>query len=139
MDNFTELLEMVLPEWTLKYFNLVGADIAENDGKKLITVMLEEKNELPEIPIEHRWKKIQSKGFKNLLVDDFPIRWKKVVIKLKRRVWKIEWVGELLKKDIPILFPWTKLEKEFADFLKDRDRKRAYRNFYDSKNLQAQS
>ena len=68
-------------------------------------------------------------------MDDFPIRGKKVVIKLKRRVWKIEWVNELLKKDIPILFPWTKLEKEFADFLKDRDRKRAYRNFYDSKNL----
>ena len=116
MDNFTELLEMVLPEWTLKYFNLTGSSIKENDWIKLITVILEEKNELPEIPIEHRWKK--------------------VVIKLKRRVWKIEWASELLKKDIPILFPWTKLEKEFADFLKDGDRKRAYRNFYDSKNLQ---
>lgn len=68
-------------------------------------------------------------------MDDFPIRWKKVVIKIKRRIWKIEWVNELLKKEIPILFPWTKLEKEFADFLKEWDWKGAYRNFYNSEDI----
>ena len=86
MENFTQLLEIVLPEWTLKHFNLVKSGMEEYSWKKLITVILEEKNILPDIPIEHRWKRIKSKGFKNLLVDDFPIRGKKVVIKVKRRV-----------------------------------------------------
>jgi hypothetical protein len=39
---------------------------------------------------------------------------------LRRRVWQIEGVRELYRKQIPeIIFPGTKLNREFADFLKE--------------------
>jgi hypothetical protein len=36
-----------------------------------------------------------------------------------RRSWEIEGTNCLLKRDIQICFPGTKLEKEFASFLKE--------------------
>jgi len=70
-------------------------------------------------------------------VDDFPVRWRRVKLYLRRRVWQIQEtdlnhntkpVWPLIKNDIPIVFPNTRLNKEFADFLKDTDRARA--NWY---------
>lgn len=135
MEKYLEFLEMVLPEGTLKYFNLVNSNIEKSDFWKTITIILEEKNVLPELSEEYRWRNIVSKWFKDFLVDDFPIRGKKVVIKIRRRVWKVDWVDKLLKRDIPIVFPWTKLENEFALFLKGWDRQRAYRNINSGKNI----
>jgi hypothetical protein len=38
---------------------------------------------------------------------------------LKRRCWKFEGVEKWLKREIDICAPGTKLEKEFANFLKE--------------------
>ncbi len=132
MNNFKELVEVFLPEGMLDYFYFVKVE--KKDG--VITIDLEEKEDLPEIPIENKGKRITSKGFKSILVEDFPVRGKKVQLRIKRRVWKIEGVKELIKKDIPITHPNTKLEKEFGVFLKRRDRDRASRNIKNSKDLQ---
>ena len=40
---------------------------------------------------------------------------------LKRRSWKFEGVDKWLKREIDICVSGTKLEKEFADFLKEFD------------------
>ena len=131
MENYKEMLSIFLPEDIFDYFDIKSVRTIDS----IITVRLEENAWTPEIPKEHRGKKIVSKGFKDFLVDDFPVRGKRVKLHLRRRVWKIEGVKELLKRDIPIVFPNTKLDKDFALFLKDADRARASRDLENSKNL----
>jgi hypothetical protein len=118
MEKLQELAELLLPEGVLEYFDYAGY---KKEGKE-ITITLVEKNTVPKLPEAHREKSIRQKGFKDLTINDFPIRGKKVQLLLRRRVWQIEGVSELYKKEIPeIIFPGTKLEKEFADFLKGGD------------------
>lgn len=140
LENYKEILGFFLPEWILDYFDC-------NSVEKLdwiLNIKLTEKNNLNNL-IEtsnlSKNQKIVSKWFKDFLVDDFPVRWRRVRLKLKRRVWQIQELDStklsnkeykpvwwLIKRDIPITFPNTKLNKEFADFLKDADRARA--NWY---------
>ncbi len=117
MQDYKEMLEFFLPKGLLDYFKIINVRRLENS----IIVRLEENEDVPEIPKEHRGKKVISKGFKDFLVEDFPVRGNKVTLELRRRVWKIEGVTNLLKRDIPVTFPNTKLQKEFALFLKDAD------------------
>ena len=109
-----ELLSFFLPEGTLEWFDVVGG----TKTKTQITVILEEKN-IPPITEEIKGKKIKSKGFKNISVNDFPIRGRKVTLIFRRRYWQVEGESELLKRDILLCASGTQLEKEFADFLKE--------------------
>lgn len=110
-----EFLEPFLPEGIFEWFNLKQIERSEQG----VRIVFEEKNTVPEIPAEHRGKKIISKGFKELLVDDFPIRGRKAELLFLRRVWQIEGVKNLLTRPIELCAPGTKLEKEFAAFLKE--------------------
>ncbi len=114
MSDYKDLVEIVLPEGTLEYFECVKAE--KND--KQINITLEEKYVIPEIPPGCERRRITSKGFSNLWVEDFPIRGRKVTLLIRRRIWRFEGIDSLLKREIPIIFPGTKLEKEFAGFLK---------------------
>jgi hypothetical protein len=131
MNNSKEILSVFLPEGVLDYFDCLNARVVDN----VIMVRLQEKECVPEIPKEHYGKKIVSKGFRDISVEDFPVRGKKVNLLVRRRIWKIEGVKELLKRDLPITFPNTKLQKEFAVFLKGGDRKRTSGNFTSSENI----
>ncbi len=113
-----DLLSLFLPKGILEWFIVKNI---EQHGET-VRVTFEEKNLVPEIPEKHRGKKISSKGFKELLVDDFPIRGRKTELLFLRRSWEIEGVEERLKRNISLCAPGTKLEKEFADFLKEMDR-----------------
>lgn len=115
----TDLLETFFPEGILKWFAVKDFEKSEEE----IKITFEEKNITPELPEEYRGKKLISKGFKKIVVNDFPIRGRKTELIFLRRVWKIKGVDKLLKRDIGICAPGTKLEKEFADFLKDFHRK----------------
>ena len=115
---YEEFIEPFLPNGILKWFILKKVE----KNERTVRLTFEEKNIVPEIPEEHRGKKIISKGFKKIIVDDFPIRGRKTELIFLRRVWQIEGVKELLKKDIQLHADGTKLEKEFADFLKELDR-----------------
>jgi len=44
-----------------------------------------------------------------------------VILLLRRRIWKIEGVKKLFKNDLLLIMQGTKLEKEFAAFLKEID------------------
>lgn len=102
-------IECVLPEGSLKWFDVVKSKMDDND----IKVVLEEKN-IP--PTE---EKVKSKGFRPITITDFPIRGRRTLLTFKRRIWQIESIKKLLKRDIKISFPGTQLEQEFADFLKE--------------------
>lgn len=111
----TDLLHYFLPEGILEWF--IVKDIERRKGK--MRIIFEEKNIVPEIPEAYRGKNVISKGFKELFIDDFPIRGRKTELLFLRRSWEIEGVNKRLKRDIKISAEGTKLEKEFADFLKE--------------------
>jgi len=115
MNN--NLIEFFLPEGITEWFEI--KNIERNDKKVRIT--LEEKNIVPEIPEEYKGMQIISKGFNELLIDDFPIRGKKSELLVLRRSWEIKGVGKRLKRNLSLYAKGTRLEKEFADFLKELD------------------
>ena len=124
MDKIKELIEIFLPEGIMEYFEYTGYARKSREEVKPygeITIILEEKNVVPKIPEEYRDRKIRQKGFKEIRVDDFPVRGRKVKLLLKRRVWQIEGTEEIFRKEIMTTYPGTKLEKEFAAFLKGGD------------------
>jgi hypothetical protein len=110
----TDFLECFLPNGALDWFEV--KNIEKTNDK--VRIRLEEKNLVPEIPEEHRGKRIVSKGFTELLIDDFPIRGRKTELLFLRRSWEIEGTGRRLRREIDLCADGTKLEKEFADFLK---------------------
>jgi hypothetical protein len=110
-----ELLTAMLPEGILEWFDIKKVE----KNNRVVRITLEEKSVVPPLPKEHRGKKVVSKGFKRITVDDFPIRGRKGELIFLRRVWEIADSDELLKRKIDICAEGTKLEKEFADFLKD--------------------
>jgi len=114
----TNPLEFFLPEGTLEWFDIKNI---EKTSEKM-RIILEEKNIVPKIPEEHRGKRVISKGFSELLIDDFPIRGRKTELLFLRRSWEIEGTSKRLKRNIRLCAEGTKLEKEFADFLKELDR-----------------
>lgn len=74
----------LLPEGTLDYF--IISDVKESSSE--IVIYLEEKNE---IPSEYSDMKVESKGFYGpVVVQDFPVRGKKLFLNIRRRRWIIK-------------------------------------------------
>ncbi len=118
MENLKELAELLLPQGILDYFDYKSYETEDEE----IIITLVEKNTVPKLPEQYKSREIRQKGFKQITVNDFPVRGKKVQLLLRRRVWQIQGVKELYKKEIPeVIFPGTRLEKKFADFLKEGD------------------
>ena len=111
-----DLLWAMLPEGLEEFFDLTEF---KKDGSRF-RIVLTEKNTVPsDIPMEYRGKKIINTTLDNFFLDDFPIRGRKAEILLKRRSWKFEGIKRMFRRGIPLCAPGTKLEKEFADFLKE--------------------
>ena len=117
MGNYKDLVEIMLPEGLLNSFDYKGISKSPDSYK----ITLEQKNKFPKLPVEYSDKQVTSKGFKNITINDFPLRGRKVILLLRRRVWKIEGVKKLFKNDLSLTLRGTKLEKEFAAFLKGID------------------
>jgi len=111
----TGVMEFFLPMDSLTWF-----DIVDGVGdKKTIHITLEEKNN-PPVPPEYKNHKIKSKGFRDITISDYPIRGRTALLTFRRRSWEVENSNVRLKREIKLVAPGTLLEKEFADFLKDR-------------------
>ncbi len=116
-----ELLWSFLPEGLEGLFDVSGFE----KDKETIKIILTEKNILPaKLPEEYRGKKVINTVLNDIIINDFPIRGRMAAILLKRRSWKFEEVDKMLRRDINICNNGTKIEQEFADFLKELDRKR---------------
>jgi len=86
-----------------------------------------QKNNPPLTP-ELQNKTVESKGFKDITITDFPLRGRRLTLTFRRRYWHVEGEDSYLKRDIPLCAPGTQLSIEFADFLKDasRDKRRFF-------------
>ncbi|PIZ74418.1 hypothetical protein COY07_00630 [Candidatus Peregrinibacteria bacterium CG_4_10_14_0_2_um_filter_43_11] len=117
--NEHDLLWAMLPEGLEEFFESESFSKTENAFR----IILVERNVIPsDLPERYYGKKVINTIIKPITIDFFPIKGKKTDITLKRRIWKFEGIDEMFKRDIKLCAPGTKLEKEFADFLKELDR-----------------
>jgi hypothetical protein len=114
--NEHDLLWAMLPDGLQGFFDVESFQKTEN----AFHIILTEKNIIPsDLPEKYHGKKVVNTIVKPIVIDFFPIKGKKTDITLKRRIWKFEGADEMYRRDIKLCAPGTKLEKEFADFLKD--------------------
>ena len=104
---------LLLPEGTLDYFDLV--DVKESITE--IVIYLEEKNVVPE---KYVGQDTESKGFYDpVIVQDFPLRGKKVFLNIRRRRWILKKSNEYICRNCRMVAEGTRMTQDFASFLKE--------------------
>jgi hypothetical protein len=111
LESFFPLVEYLLPEFILTYFELTGVERSSD----VLHVYLEEKN----YETSDRSKvDLLSKGFlPETTIQDFPIRDKRVFLHVKRRRLLNSRTGKLEQRDWQEVASGTRMTKEFALFL----------------------
>lgn len=125
--SFVQLLRWFFPADLLDVFIVTSVRPVTNAKTKeeTLEITLEERNAPPVIPVEHRGKRVISKGFhRPIIVQDFPIRDRYCLLTIKRRRWEIEEVGMLERTLTFLPDGGLKLTTDFASFLKETDRTR---------------
>lgn len=107
-------LALFFPAHTLDWFDVVSV----LKTPTTMDVVLEEKN-IPPITERERGRHVESKGFTDISIQDFPIRGRRTTLTFRRRRWEVHGLLGLLKRDIALVWEGTQLEKEFAAFLKE--------------------
>ena len=108
------LASAVLPSAVLDYFEIVGLDMTATE----MYIRLDERMNKELSEDLH----FESKGFMpETSVTDFPIRDRKVILKIRRRRWTDIRTGKSfsLPIDLDIVARGTRYSKEFAAFLKE--------------------
>ena len=104
---------LLLPEGTLDYFNI--SDVKESSTE--IVIYLEEKNEVPK---EYSDSKVESKGFYDpVVVQDFPLRGKKVFLNIRRHRWVLKDENRYVSRNWKLVAQGSRMTQEFASFLKE--------------------
>lgn len=116
-DPAEDVFSLFLPEGVLQWFDVVSGTKTASE----LHIVLEEKN-APPITEETRNRHVESKGFTDITIQDFPVRGRKTILTFRRRYWKVDGCDKMLKRDIQLTWEGTQLEKEFALFLKERSR-----------------
>ena len=76
-----------------------------------------EKNEVPK---EYAGMKVESKGFyEPVVVQDFPIRGKKLFLNVRRRRWVVKDENRYVSRDWKLVAGGSRMTHEFASFLKE--------------------
>ena len=104
---------LLLPEGTLDYFDLVDVKESVNE----VVIYLEEKNIVPE---KYTDQDIESKGFYDpIIVQDFPLRGKKVFLNIRRRRWLLKKHNEYISSNWHMVAEGARMTQDFASFLKE--------------------
>ena len=105
--------KLLLPSRLLDYFTITKVE----ENQREIIIYLEEKNNLQE---ETSGIKIESKGFApSALVNDFPIRSRRLLLDIRRRRWINKETGEYIHRDLSIVADGTRMTQDLATFLKE--------------------
>jgi hypothetical protein len=106
-----QALSFFLPDNTFTFFDIVSSQKTDTD----LHITLEEKNS-PPLEARHQGMTVESKGFQDITIIDFPVRGRKTSLTFRRRRWQVG--DEIIKRTINIKSPGTSLEEEFGLFLK---------------------
>ena len=101
-----------------------SAKVMETSGYRLlkessteIVIYLEEKNE---VPGEYSSMQVESKGFyEPVVVQDFPIRDKKLFLNIRRRRWIVKDEGRYVSRNWKLVAEGSRMTHDFASFLKE--------------------
>jgi len=128
MEGEKELIGMFLPEGFLEYFKISDVkELGEVSTKTMIyEILLEEKNIILR---DVDTTQYESKGFTEVVLQDFPIRGKAVYLRIRRRRWrhKIN-KNEVIRNDFKFVADGAGFTTELSDFLKGTGR---YKGGYD--------
>lgn len=108
-----EVLSLFLPDGTLNYFEITSCDF----GSSQIVLSLREKKILPEdLPSDS----ICPNGFfPEATFQDFPIRGRKVFLKILRRRWRYKNRSVSFSRNWDFISDGMRISKDFAAFLKE--------------------
>lgn len=120
LDNYLDLIKMVLPQFLVEHFDLVKSRKEEEKQEEVLHLYFEERNAPPK---EDTSRVLISKGFhKEITVQDFPLRGSTVYLHVKRRRWTDKGSGEIIQRDWSLVAQGTRMTTEFAAFLKEISR-----------------
>lgn len=103
---------LIIPPHLVECFDIL--DVKEDD--QTVCILLKEKLIPPD-------KHAESKGFyPECAIQDFPLRGRKVLLKITRRRWRDSTTGKEIKRPCDLVSDGAAYTKEFADFLKETDR-----------------
>jgi hypothetical protein len=132
MDQKTveELIGYFLPKDTLKYFEIEKIDVMEGKEKYMgkygfddeYTVVLKEREILPDHPQMYTEQKIRTKGYSSIVIEDFPIRGRKTNLKFRIRKWQAEGAPMIIQRKFEISHEGVKYSDEFAFFFEEGNR-----------------
>ncbi len=112
MDSYIDLLKVLLPELLITHFDIVKHE----SNKEVLHLYFEEKKDVPK---EFSSAMIISHGFhKEITIQDFPVRGKKVFLHIKRRRWLDKNTKQVVQRDWELIAQGTRMTVEFAAFLK---------------------
>ena len=113
LDPYIDLLKVLLPELLITHFDLTGN---QTEGG-ILHLHFEEK---PEIPKEFFSQLVIAHGFhKEITIQDFPVRGKKVFLHIKRRRWLGKQSKSIVQRDWNLVAQGTRMTAGFAAFLKE--------------------
>lgn len=116
MDNYLDLIKLVLPPFLVDHFDIVKS----RKEKEVLHLYFEERN-LP--PKEYSSRILTSKGFhKEVTIQDFPLRGSTVYLHVKRRRWIDNHTNKVVQRDWNLVAQGTRMTTEFAAFLKEISR-----------------
>lgn len=116
MDAYIDLLKVLLPELLITHFDVTDH---QTEGE-VLHLHFEEK---PEVPKEFSSSSIIAHGFhKETIIQDFPVRGKKVFLHIKRRRWLNKQNKTIVQRDWNLVAQGTRMTTEFAAFLKEISR-----------------
>lgn len=112
MELSLELLKLILPELLITHFTIFDHKTVDS----CLHLYFEEKKDTPK---EEKHRILISHGFhKEITVQDFPLRGKKVFLHIKRRRWLDKTTKQVVQRDWDLVAQGTRMTIEFAAFLK---------------------
>lgn len=113
MDNYLELLKLILPEFLINHFDLVNS----TKNGEVMHLYFEERNINPK---EESKGELIAHGFhKQITIQDFPLRGNTVYLHVKRRRWLDKTTKQVVQRDWNLVAQGTRMTTEFAAFLKE--------------------
>ena len=114
MDPYIELFKLVLPEEIVEYFDLVSIHYSTDMGGRQVAHLHLDEMDMEE---DERGDLIQNGFYNEQVIQDFPIRDKKVILHVRRRRWKTP-EGKTVSRDWNLKAKGTRMSKDYAERLK---------------------
>jgi hypothetical protein len=130
MVSNKEFISLFFPPGTFKYFDMEEINVKEGKEKYMgvygfddeYTVVFTEKEKLPEDPRMYQNKKLRTKGYSEVTLEDFPIRGRKTKLLFRIRKWQIEGEEGIIQRKLEISSEGVRYTGEFGFFFEERNR-----------------